>query len=321
MTTRTAVGYTMQALVKYHGLRDWKLRLPYHDSISVNTTSMMTEATITDERRGGVYIEGKKREDATARLQPVVERLRAGAKVEDFRIDSRNVPAANAKGIGYSSSAGAALTLLCHDLLRGGRPDMTELSKTARLFAASASRSLVGGFSRLYAGKDDDTTYAEKFADSRTMDLRMVVVPLPSKLHTEDVHRDVLTSPFFKARIESAQKRCDMMEKAIRGNDLATLGALAEMDTLELHGLTMTGEGRIIIMTEDSLRIINRVKALREDGAEAYFSMQTGPSVYINTSEKDEERVLKAIKRSGYRAYLSRVGGEAHILPNSGKGY
>jgi len=30
----------MQALVKYHGLKDWKLRLPYHDSISVNTTSL-----------------------------------------------------------------------------------------------------------------------------------------------------------------------------------------------------------------------------------------------------------------------------------------
>lgn len=282
---------------------------------------MLTEATITDERRGGIYIEGRRSEEAGARLQPVLERLSSVAKVNDFRIDSRNIPSGRAKGIGYSSSAGAALTILCHDLLVGGKPSMKELSRTARLFAASASRSLVGGFSRLYAGEDDLATYAEKFADSKTMDLRMVIVPLPSKLRTAEVHRDVLSSPFFRSRVESAQRRCDAMEKAILSNDLKTLGILGEMDTLELHGLTMTGQDRIIIMTEDSLRIINRVKRLREDGIQAYFSMQTGPSVFINTSDRDEARVLKSILKLGYKAYLSKVGGEAHLVPNSGKGY
>ncbi|MBI3840383.1 MAG: hypothetical protein HY297_00250 [Thaumarchaeota archaeon] len=242
----------MQALVKYHGLKDWKMRLPYHDSISVNTTSMTTEAQIT--------------------------------------------------------------TLLCHRLLVGGEPDLSRLSRTARLFAASASRSLVGGFSRLYAGSDDEGTYARRFADEREMDLRTVIVPLASKVRTEDAHREVLTSPFFKARVESAQKRCDVMERAILGNDLDLVGTLAERDTLELHSLTMTGENRLIIMTEDSLRIIGKVRELRGQGVKAYFSMQTGPSVFVNTSEKHEKAVKRALEKLGYRAHLSRVGGEARIL-------
>ena len=304
----------MQALVKYHGLKDWKLRLPYHDSISVNTTSMKTAAAITDARKGGVYIEGKPNESATARLGPVVAKLRPSAKPSEFRIDSRNLPSGRAKGVGYSSSAGAALTVLCHRLLVGGEPDLRELSKTARLFAASASRSLVGGFSRLYAGKDDDSTYSERFADSRDMDLRMVIVPLPSRVRTEDAHREVMTSPFFKARVESAQKRCDEMEKAILGNDLEKMGVLAERDTLELHSLTMTGENRLVIMTEDSLRIISRVRELRDEGVRAYFSMQTGPSVFVNTSEEHEGAVLRAIEKLGFRAYLSGVGGEARVV-------
>lgn len=314
MTEFRAEAFTMQALVKYHGLKDWKLRLPYHDSISVNTTSMKTEAAITDSRKGGVYIEGRRNESANGRLQAVVERMAPGKKVVDFRINSRNLPSGKAKGIGYSSSAGAALTLLCHRLLVGGEPDLTSLSRTARLFAASASRSLVGGFSRLYAGKDDDSTYSERFADSRDMDLRMVIVPLPSRVRTEDAHREVLTSPFFKARIESAQKRCEEMQKAILGNDLEKLGRLAERDTLELHSLTMTGESGMIIMTEDSLRIISKVKELRKNGAKAFYSMQTGPSVFINTDEKNEEAVLHAVQKIGYKAYLSRVGREAVIL-------
>ena len=304
----------MQALVKYHGLKDWSLRLPYHDSISVNTTSMKTVATISDERRGGVFTGGKSNESADARLATVVERLMPGSKVSEFRVDSRNVPAGRAKGIGYSSSAGAVLTLLCHRLLVGGEPDLERLSRVARLFAASASRSLVGGFSRLYAGKDDEATFAKKFADSRDMDLRMVIVPLPSKVRTEDAHREVLTSPFFKARVETAQRRCDEMEKAIRSNDIDRLGVLTERDTLELHSLTMTGENRLIIMTEDSLRVIGKVRELRNDGVKAYFSLQTGPSVFVNTTPEDEKRVVGAMKRLGYRAYLSGVGGAAKIL-------
>ena len=106
----------------------------------------------------------------------------------------------------------------------------------------------------------------------------------------------MLTSPFFETRVKAAQKRCDEMEKAIMGNDLRTLGVLAERDTLELHSLTMTGESRMIIMTEDSIRIIDRVRRLRDDGVEAYFSMQTGPSVFINTSDRHEEKVLKVDK-------------------------
>ncbi len=314
MTEYGAVAFTMQALVKYHGLKDWELRLPYHDSISVNTTSMKTEAKITDAKRGGVFIEGKANDSANSRLQAVVSRLDPEVKVTDFRIDSKNIPSGRAKGIGYSSSAGAALTLLCHRALVGGDPELTELSKTARLFAASASRSLVGGFSRLYAGKDDDTTYSERFADAKDMDLRMVIVPLASRVRTEDAHREVLTSPFFKARVESAQKRCEEMQKAILGNDLDGLGRLAERDTLELHSLTMTGDSGLIIMTEDSLRIIRRVRELREEGTKAYYSMQTGPSVFINTSEEDQEKVLRDVTKLGYKAYTSGVGGEARIV-------
>jgi diphosphomevalonate decarboxylase len=304
----------MQALVKYHGLKDWSLRLPFHDSISVNTTSMKTVAEITDERKGGVFIEGRPSEAATNRLVPIVSKFRKSADVTDFRIDSRNLPSGDAKGIGYSSSAGAALTLLCQRLLVGADFDLRELSKTARLFAASASRSLVGGFSRLYAGKDDHGTYAEKFADAKDMDLRMVIVPLPSRVRTEDAHKEVLTSPFFKARVESATRRCDEMEKAILGNDIDTLGTLAERDTLELHSLTMTGENMLIIMTADSLRIIERVRGMRGEGLKAYFSMQTGPSVFVNTTDKDQKKVKEALEKMGFKAYLSEVGEEARIL-------
>jgi diphosphomevalonate decarboxylase len=313
----TAEANTMQALVKYHGLKNWKLRLPFHDSISVNTTCMFTRASIDTNPKGatGVFISGEPSDSAGQRLKPVLHRM-LGARAEKlrFRIDSENLPRVEAKGLGYSSAAGAALTLLCHKAFAKGEPDMTSLSRIARLFAASASRSIVGGFSRLYAGKDDKTTYSRRFADEKTMDLRMVIVPLPSSVRTEQAHREVQTSPFFGARIHSAQKRCDEMEEAILKNDLDRLGKLAEKDTLELHSITMTGESRLILMSEHSIRVISKVRELKSDGLDAYFSLQTGPSVFINTSARHRVRVMREMRKLGYRAFHSTVGEGARIL-------
>jgi phosphomevalonate decarboxylase len=307
---------TMQALVKYHGLRDWKLRIPYHDSISVNTTSLGSEVLVREARggRGDLLVEGRRNDDALRRLQNVSGRLTGKAFEElGLRLDSGNFPRLDAKGLGFSSSAGAALTLALFHAVSTDKPDYRELSRVARLFAGSASRTVVGGYSRLYAGKGYEDTYAEKFADERDLPLRMVIVPLTSPVRTEDAHREVESSPFFKSRIESASKRCEEMEKAIRGGDLRRVGELAEQDTLELHSVTMTGTNRLLIMSPDTIRIITKVRELRSNSVEAYFSMQTGPSVFINTNEEDEGKVRSTISHMGYKTVLSGVGKEARI--------
>lgn len=316
MTPFKSTANTMQALVKYHGLKDWKLRIPYHDSISVNTTSLGSEVVVSkaEGEEGELLVEGKRNEDALRRTQSVSDRL-TGKRFEELglRLDSGNFPHVDAKGLGFSSSAGAAVAMALFHATNGGKPDYTELSRVARLFAGSASRTMVGGFSRLYAGKGYEDTYAERFADERDLPLRMVIVPLTSTVRTEDAHREVEGSPFFKARVESASKRCEEMERAIKGGDLRKVGELTEQDTLELHSITMTGTHRMVIMSPDTVRIIQRVRELRDTGVEAYFSMQTGPSVFINTSEEDEGKVRKAVTKMGYKTVLSGVGKEARI--------
>jgi diphosphomevalonate decarboxylase len=309
----TVVANTMQALVKYHGLKDWKLRIPYHDSISVNTTCLYSEARISGAA-GALLVEGRENPDALRRIEIVSQRL-AGKKFADLglRIESRNTPGVQGKGLGFSSSAGAALTFGIAYALTGRTQDMEQLSRVSRLFAASASRTIVGGFSRLYAGKGDEDTYSEKIADEKDLPLRTVIVPLPSQVRTETAHEEVESSPFFKARIESATKRCDLVEKAIRGGDLDRLGELVEQDTVELHSVTMTGKNRMIVMSADTINVITKVRELRSNSVKAYFSMQTGPSVFINTTEEDEQKVKRAIAKLGYRTLSSSVGREARL--------
>jgi phosphomevalonate decarboxylase len=316
LTPFESTANTMQALVKYHGLKDWKLRIPYHDSISVNTTTLGSRVVVREAKaeKGELLVEGKRNEDALRRLQNVSRRLTGkGFEELGLHLDSTNFPVLRAKGLGFSSSAGAALALALFHAVRKEEPDYTELSRVARLFAGSASRTVVGGFSRLYAGTTYEDTYAEKFADEKDLPLRMVIVPLTSPVRTEDAHREVEGSPFFRARIDSASRRCDEMEKAIKGGDLRRLGELTEQDTLELHAVTMTGASRLVIMSPDTIRVIQKVKELRSNGVEAYFSMQTGPSVFINTSQEDQTRVRRAVSRLGYRTILSGVGREARV--------
>jgi phosphomevalonate decarboxylase len=317
----TVVANTMQALVKYHGMKDWKLRIPYHDSISVNTTCLYSEVKVTeDAEEAELLVAGERNQDALRRLQSVSRRL-TGRPFEDLglRVESRNLPGVDGKGLGFSSSAGAALTFAIDHAVNGrargknGRPDLRDLSRISRLFAASASRTMVGGFSRLYAGKGDEDTYSEKFADEKDLPLRTVIVPLPSAVKTEMAHEEVESSPFFKARVESASKRCDLVERAIKGGDFQALGELVEQDTLELHSVTMTGKNHMVVMSPDTIRVITKVRELRSNSTEAYFSMQTGPSVFVNTTEGDEPRVRKAISSMGYHVLSSSVGKGARL--------
>jgi phosphomevalonate decarboxylase len=48
----SATAYPIQGLIKYHGLRNEQLRLPFHDSISVCTAPIRTLTTIEFGQKG-----------------------------------------------------------------------------------------------------------------------------------------------------------------------------------------------------------------------------------------------------------------------------
>jgi mevalonate pyrophosphate decarboxylase len=75
----------------------------------------------------------------------------------------------------------------------------------------------------------------------------------------------------------------------------------------------MTGKSNLIVMSGDTIRVITKVRELRSNNVEAYFSMQTGPSVFINTNEEDEKKVRRAMSTMGYRTLTSAVGREARV--------
>jgi phosphomevalonate decarboxylase len=312
----------MQGLVKYHGLRDPELRIPHHDSISVNLDALGTvcEVEFHEGPEDQVFINGAQasgREyERVVKLLDVV-RQTAGIK-KRARVVSENFPKGlRAKGLGFSSSAGAAIAAAAYQasgLADRLGWDETLLSRLARRFAGSACRTVVGGYARWFAGRDDMTSYAVRIGDSDTLPMKIVVVPLYIDAETEAAHREAAASPFFPARVARAQERVEEMERAIRSGDLQRVGELSEADSLELHAVTMTGGGRMILMIPESLRLVHLALALRAEGLPVYFSMQTGPTVYLDTTPDMADEVAGRVKQLSFRPMVSSVGGPAQIL-------
>ncbi len=313
----SARAYAIQGLVKYHGLKNEKLRIPFHDSISVCMKSLDTVTTVeigNSLRRDSIRINGSvPTSGGEARARVVIDKLRelVGEKTR-FRVESRNANV-KGKGLGFSASGFAALGLATSKAL-GLSLEPQELSEVVRLGAGSASRRLVGGFSIWYANRNR-RSYAEQLASASSIKMRTLIVPIPSTMKTDRAHADVLTSPFFKARLLYLKGVLRKMRRAIGRRNVSEICRLAELDTLNLHAITMTGRLETILASPLSIRIMDEVRRLREeDRVPVWYSLDTGPSVFINTTPKSASKVERRIRTLADKVISSDPGGPAEII-------
>ena len=311
----TAVAHPIQGLIKYHGLADPVLRLPFHDSISVCTAPLTTRTTVEfgDFPADGATIDGR---DVAARdmerIRSVVDAVRAKASLSmRFRMASVNDFPSNI-GLGASASGFAALAEAAASAA-GLHLSPEEVSRLARRGAGSATRSVTGAFSKWKMGLTDEDSFATQLA-GEDLQMGMVVAVVPAFKQTEDAHREALTSPFFHARLAEMPRLVAQMELAIRNRDVGAICSLAERDTLMLHGITMTGTGEMVLWQPDTLRVILAVRRLREKGVPAFFSIDTGATVYVNTIPDHVDRVRGAIDELGIQTLLCTVGGPARLV-------
>lgn len=254
-------------------------------------------------------------EKETARVHAVVDKLKELANDKtSLRIESRN-PSVDGKGLGFSASGFSALGLATARAL-GLNLQTAVLSEIVRLGAGSAARSLVGGFSIWYANRNG-RSYAEQLASPNSIKLRTLIVPIPSSIKTDKAHIDVLTSPFFKARLAYMKGILQRMKRAIGRKDVPEICRLAEVDTLNLHAITMTGRLGTILVSPLSIRVMEEVQRLREEeSVPVWYSLDTGPSVFVNTTTGARSKVEGRIKGLADNVISSDPGGPAEVVPN-----
>jgi diphosphomevalonate decarboxylase len=315
----TAVAHPIQGLIKYHGLKNPRLRIPYHNSISVCVQALTTVTTVEASgalKKNEITING--REPAgkdKERVEKVLNKLKKLARFSGgFKVISENSLKLG-KGLGFSASGFAALGLAASNAL-GLSLGMVELSEIVRLGAGSSTRSLAGRFAVWYSDRGG-RSYGEQLNAPEHIDFSMVIVPIHSSVKTNEAHAEVVSSPLFKARLKNVGGLLKEMRQAIKRGDTATIGRLAEEDSLNLHAITMTGKSRMVLWEPETVRIIKEVIRMREEGILAWYSIDTGPSVFINTFMGNSETIARRLREIGFKnVIISGVGGKPFLTRN-----
>jgi phosphomevalonate decarboxylase len=313
----TARAHPIQGLVKYHGMRDEELRLPYHDSISVCTAPSHTKTTaeFDPELPADRYlVDGEVIDDRGAeRLRRVVDHVRGLARIDHrVRFESANDFPTNI-GFGSSSSgfAAAAVALTEAAGLELSHPD---ISTIARRGSSSAARAVTGAFSHLRAGLDDADCRSERIETDLEDDLRIVAAEVPAFKHTAHAHEEAAESHMFESRLAHVHEQIATMRNALREADFDRTFDLAEHDSLSLAATTMTGPSGWVYWQPETLEVFETVRNLREESIPVYFSTDTGASVYVNTTEAHVDRVESEIADLGIDTRVWAVGGPAEVL-------
>ncbi|NJN15687.1 MAG: GHMP kinase [Oscillochloris sp.] len=327
-----ARAYPMQGILKYHGLADWAQRIAYLPSISINNAAAHTITAVTfdpelasDQARiNGVAATGRELE----RVAQVLDAVRTLAGVHSrATVVSRNVVRARivGKGLGTSASGAAALATAAVAALFG--PDLAGnhrfLSSLARLLAGSGCRSAAGGLALWlsYPGVAHKESFALRLDQAGQLeDAALITIPIDSRvgLKTEAAHHDAPNSTFFKSwMLSRADEIIECIAAAQRG-DWRTIGQFAELDSMRLHGVTMSGsrEQKLIGWEPENITIFRMCNDLRAAGVPVYASTDTGPTVVLISGRSYVPQILAAIEELnlGLEAVVSGIGGPAELV-------
>jgi len=276
-----------------------------HTTVEISNQLETNEAIIDGEKIGG---------EAMDRILRVFNKYKELANLDDdYKIkvvSVNNFP--SRVGLGSSASGFAALAYAIARALRIDL-DYREISKIARIGSGSASRSVVGGFSEWVMATIHEESYAYRLAGDE-VPLRMVIAVIPKikDMPTTLAQVETEKSPFYMSRLGYIPTMLRKMRDAILSHDVEEIGRLAEIDTLNLHAVIMTGPSGIVMWRPETIEVIRRVRAMRREGTPAYFSIDTGATVFVNTHEKYVEEVAERLSDvPGIDIHIADVGLEA----------
>ncbi|MDW8233838.1 MAG: GHMP kinase [Roseiflexaceae bacterium] len=327
-----AVAYPMQGVLKYHGLCDWDYRIAFLPSVSLcndaghTLTLVEFDPALTADyvTINGQPAHGRELERVRQSLDAI--RAASGATVR-ARVTSRNVTRGTrmGKGLGSSAAASAALALAAIAALYGDQAAANRrlVSCMARLLAGSGCRSAAGGCSiwLSYPGIPHEESFAVRLDDAGQLDdVRLITVPIDSRigLKTEQAHLDAPASALFRCWMLSRRDEALACIAAARTGDWRTLGQWAELDSMRLHGITMSGsrENKLIGWEPENIALFRMCNTLRSAGIPVYCSTDTGPTAVFITHRDYEDAVVAAIEALGLdlEPIRGRIAGPVRLV-------
>jgi len=309
MTKYTYKASSDVALIKYWGKKDEVLRLPENGSVSMILEGLDTVTTVefSDGLENDlIAIEGESNPNETRRVVEHLNRLRTLAGVfTKARVESVNT---FPKGTGLSSSGSgfAALTLAASSAL-GMNLSTKELSILARQGSGTACRCVCSGFVEWKDGDTSETSFSETLHPAGYMDivdLAVVVDEGMKRVSSSEGHQQARTSIFYQTRLNCIEQKIERLKQALRLKDFSQIGEIVEAEALEFHSILLTSMPSHIAWQPGTLEVMIETQQMRNDGLEAYFTINTGFNVHVLTLPKYQDQVkmrlnlLPAVKKT-----------------------
>lgn len=328
------------ALIKYWGKADSEDNYPAVGSLSLTLDEWGSETRVTwykskeyDAGEHRFILNGQERPDP--KVNRLLDRLLRLAEQHDHAwaipkqvwalVESTNtVPTAS--GLASSASGMAALGLAAWSSLAWANPfDQTQntlyspaiehLVDLVRIGSGSAVRSLLGGLVRL----ERDGRQMKQLQDAHEWPLALVVAvvdPGPKAVSSrEGMERTRQTSPYYQAWVDSHEADLNAAEVAVQQKDLAGLGELMEHSTFKMHSVMWAARPPLRYLKATSFRVLDQVEQLRNDGIEAWATMDAGPHVKVLCHQKDVDSVINRLQGiTGLYSCIVRYPGQAAKL-------
>ncbi|MCF6515074.1 diphosphomevalonate decarboxylase [Lactobacillus sp. S2-2] len=292
-------AFTNIALVKYWGKKNEGLILPQNGSISLTLDHFYSETEVIFDsslKKDEIYFNNERVEDN--KIVNFLNILRNKADNDNFCIVKTVNTVPTSAGLASSSSGFAALAAASSKAIGMNLSNM-EISKLARRGSGSATRSIYGGLVEWIPGTNDKNSYAQPLSYDKKLDLNLITVILnrnEKKISSRyGMKSSVETSPYYDVWIKQANEDLKNMKMAIKKNDFTSLGRITETNAMRMHSLTLSADPSFTYFNEDTLKTINLVKDLREQGLECYFTIDAGPNVKILCQDKNTNKIMKKL--------------------------
>jgi diphosphomevalonate decarboxylase len=73
------------------------------------------------------------------------------------------------------------------------------------------------------------------------------------------------------------------------------MGTDLEAEAIELHTLAMTSRPPIFYWAPATVRVMDAVRRWREEGLNAYYTLDAGPNVHILVEQKDAQEIADRV--------------------------
>lgn len=328
------------ALVKYWGKK--KNQIPANPSISFTLDSCRTTTSLQYKRKNKpasdfdfkLFFEGEKKKSFEPKIRQFFERTEQYLPfLKNYKFEIRTENSfPHSSGIASSASGMSALALCLVSLEKELNPEMDEeyftrkSSFLARLGSGSACRSIEGELvvwglhNSIYQSSD---LYGVPFRDEVHENFKnyqdtILLVDKGEKQVSSTVGHDLMIDhPFSEQRFHQAHSNLSNLQQVLRSGDLSEFIKIVESEALTLHAMMMTSQPYFVLMKPNTLAIINKVFAFREETRlNLCFTLDAGANVHLLYPENEKEETMEFIQAE----LLEHCQNEQYIADAVGKG-